>query len=193
MHDKDDDGLVAKWKEYQFQVYQQTGDKAKIVELAEYFFLHGVRFPKNELDYYAMIKNAVPSEEWSGYVSHLIEKITREQRHGSDYFKLRFIYIEEGMWEEYMQLLKHNASLANMEEAEKHLAGRYHDDFIRLYETAICEYAEHNLGRSAYAEVTRYLRRLKKLGEGALVNKLVDDFKAKYPRRRAMMDELNML
>ena len=88
---------------------------------------------------------------------------------------------------------ENNASLANMEDTEKHLAGCYHDDFIRLYETAICEYAEDNLGRSAYAEVTRYLRRLKKLGEGALVNKLVDDFKAKYPRHRAMMDELNIL
>lgn len=97
------------------------------------------------------------------------------------------------MWEEYMQLLRDNPSLTNLEEAEKHLAGRYHDDFIRLYETAICDYTEHNLGRSAYAAVTHYLRRLKKLGEGALVDKLVDDFKTKYPRRRTMMDELNML
>ena len=49
------------------------------------------------------------------------------------------------------------------------------------------------MGRSSYQQVARYLRHLKKLGERRTADDLATELTNKYPRRRALIEELRNL
>lgn len=47
------------------------------------------------------------------------------------------------------------------------------------------------IGRDDYRHAVEYLRRMKNMGHGAQVKVLVSKYKVLYPKRRAMIEELN--
>ncbi len=88
-------------------------------------------------------------------------------------------------------MLKQNLSMKNIQQNEQYLSKDYSSELVELYSDRIINYVEQYIGRNHYQTACRYLRRMKKLGGNDRVNELIELFRQQYPRRRALMDELN--
>ena len=49
------------------------------------------------------------------------------------------------------------------------------------------------MGRDSYITLTRYIRHIKKFGEKETAENLAKELKERYPKRRAMIEELAKL
>ncbi len=66
----------------------------------------------------------------------------------------------------------------------------YKTDFIVLYEKLIRQYMDANTGRSKYMECCAYIDKIIQLDGLDIAKAIVNDWRKKFPRRRAMQEEL---
>lgn len=65
------------------------------------------------------------------------------------------------------------------------------DAIIELYRDCVYQRLEKGVGRNIYQEICSYLRHMKKLGRKDVVSETIADLRSKYPRRPALLDELD--
>jgi len=184
---KDKPGLVKVWYNWLLKVAQSKKDITKIIQYSRFLFIDNFH---PEQDYYQILKDNVENEKWHPFLEDIINEITPKQRW--TYTELiRKIYIKEEWWDRLFLMLKQNISMENIHQNEKYLAKDYSSELIEMYSERIINYVEKFVGRNHYQTTCRYLRRMKKLGGNTKVNELIEQFRNKYPQRRAMMDELN--
>jgi len=185
--EKDYPGLVKVWYNWLLKVAQVQKDTSKIIEYSRFLFIDNFH---PEQDYYQILKDNIEDENWHPFLEEIINEITPKQRW--NYTELiRKIYIKEEWWDRLFLMLKQNISMENIEQNEKYLAKDYSSELIELYSERITNYVEKFIGRNHYQTACRYLRRMKKLGGKEQVNDLIELFRKLYPKRRALMDELN--
>lgn len=184
---QDKPGLVKKWYNWLLKVAQIQNNNTKIIEYARYLFIDNF-YP--EQDYYQILKQEIEPDKWDEFLEEIIEEISPKD--GWKYDELvRKIYINEKWWDRLFLLLKQNASLQNIQNNEQYLAEDYSQELIQLYSERLTRYVDKYVGRNHYQSACSYLIRMKKLGGVDEVNRLIETFREKYPRRRALMDELN--
>lgn len=187
--ENDKPGLVKVWYNWLLKAAQAEKDTTKIIQYSRYLFIDDVHSIQ---DYYQVLKDNVENEKWHPFLEDIINEITPKTRW--KYLELiRKIYIEEEWWDRLFIMLKQNLSMENIKENEKYLAKDYSTELIEMYSDRIVNYVEKYVGRSHYQTACRYLRRMKKLGGSAKVNELIEQFRDKYPQRRALMDELSRM
>lgn len=184
---KDKPGLVKAWYNWLLKVAQVQRDTEKIIEYARFLFIDNF-YP--EQDYYQVLKDTVDRESWHEFLENIIKEITPTQS-WTKIELIRKIYIKEEWWDKLFLMLKQNPTLENIKQNESYLSKTYATQLIDLYDKAILKYLDEQMGRTSYRQACRYLRRMKKLGGTEQVNELIDIIKSKYPRRIALMDELN--
>lgn len=185
--EKEKPGLAKEWYDWLLKVAQAQNDKPKIIEYARFLLVDNFR---NEQDYYQVLKNTVDDSSWHDFVEELVSDI-RASGHWMNKELIRKIYIQEEWWPRLFELMKENLSLDGLEREEEYLLDDYRGEFIQLYSKEICMFLANNMGRKYYQHACRYLRRMKKIGGGEQVKNLVKNFKEKYNKRKALMDELN--
>jgi uncharacterized Zn finger protein len=186
---EDKPGLAKEWYDWLLKIAQYQGDKERIIEYARYLFI--VNF-KNEQDYYQVLKDHVKSDDWNDFVDGIIEEIKTKNR-WLDFHLLGSIYIREERWERLLDLIRTSQELRTIEHYEKHLSKIFPGEFAGMYSKAIVEYLDRHTGRNHYQTACRYLRRMIKFGERNLANRTISILKEKYPQRRALLEELNMI
>jgi len=183
----DKPGLVKDWYNWLLKIAQLQNDKPKIIEYARFLFIDNF-MPKE--GYYEILKQNVAKNKWNEFLEEIITEIT--PKGGWKYTELlRKIFIKERWWDRLFLMLKENVSLQNIENNEQYLSKDYSQELIQLYRERLLKYMERNMGRNHYQTVCRYLRRMKKLGGNEKVNELVEHFRKTYPKRKALLDELN--
>ena len=186
---KDKPGLVTEWYNWLLKIAQAQDDKLKIIEYARYLLVDDFR---QEQDYYKILKGAIDKNDWHPFLEEIIKEVEAQQKRSWGYSKLvKKIYIEEEWWDRLFGLLKQSLSLENIEEFEPYLAKDYAPELIDFYCERIISYLDRFMGRNHYQTACRYLRRMKKLGGSEDVSSLVATFKKKYPKRKALMEELS--
>lgn len=184
---EDKPGLVKEWYNWLLKVAQYQKNTAMVIEHARFLFIDNF-YP--EQDYYQILKDNIEDEKWHPFLEDIIKEITPKDRW--QYTELiRKIYIKEKWWDRLLLMLKENLSLENIQENEKYLAKDYSSELIEMYSERITKYLDRFVGRSHYKTACRYLRRMKKMGGGELVNDLIEIYKKKYIQRSALMDELS--
>ena len=185
--EKDKPGLVKSWYNWLLKVAQYEKDPLKIIEYARFLFIDNFH---PDQDYYQILKENIEDENWHPFLEEIIKEITPKQ--GWTYIGLiRKIYIKEQWWDRLFLMLKQNLSLENIQQNEAYLAKDYSSELIELYSERITSFVENFVGRNYYQTACRYLRRMKKLGGNDRVEELIKLFRKQYPKRRALMDELN--
>jgi len=187
-YDKTDKpGLVKDWYNWLLKIAELQNDTPKIIEYARYLFIDNF-MPK--YDYYEILKQNVAQDKWDEFLEEIIIEITPKR--GWKYNELvRKIFIKEKWWNRLFLMLKENVSLQNIENNEQYLSNNYSQELIQLYSERLQKYVERNMGRNHYQTACRYLRRMKKLGGNKKVNELIEYFRKTYPKRKALLDELN--
>ncbi len=167
--------------------YLEQGIDPKIIEYSRFLFIDNF-MPKE--DYYEIIKQKIEPNKWDDFLEEIITEIT--PKNGWKYTELvRKIFIKEKWWDRLFLMLEENASMQNIENNEKYLLQEYAQELIQLYSERLVKYVDRNLGRNYYQTACRYLRRMKKLGGNEKVNELIEHFRKTYPKRKALLDELN--
>lgn len=184
---KEKPGLVKNWYNWLLKVAQAQKDTSKIIAYARYLYIDNF-YP--DQDYYQILKTTIKKEDWHPFLETLIAEITASRTRWSNSESVRKIYIEEQWWERLFAMVKQNASLGSIEQNESLLASYYSAELVELYAQEIVNYLENNIGRNHYQGACRYLRRMKKLGGQEQVTQLIENLKAKYPKRKALMEEL---
>ncbi len=184
---KDKPGLVKDWYNWLLKIAQLQKDKTKIIKYARFLFIDN--FMPQE-DYYEILKQNIEKDKWNDFLEEIITEIT--PKGGWKYTELiRKIFIKEKRWDRLFLMLKENVSLQNIENNEQYLSKDYAQELIQLYSERLLKYVERNMGRNHYQTACRYLRRMKKLGGNEKVNELIEHFRKTYPKRKALLDELN--
>ncbi len=185
--EQDKPGLAKKWYDWLLEIALNQNDTVKIIEYARYRLINSFGATQ---DYYAILKQNVGPNKWKDFLEEIIKEVT--PKGGWKYDGLiRKIYINEKWWDRLFLLLKQNTSLENIENNEKYLSKDYSVELIQLYSERLVKYVDRYMGRNHYQTACRYLRRMKKLGGKEEVNKLIKHFREAYPKRKALLDELN--
>lgn len=184
---KDSPGLINKWYNWLLKIAQIKNDKAKIIEYARYLFIDNF-YPQQ--DYYQIMKQEVEPDKWHDFLEEIIEEVAPKQKWQNSAL-VREIYINEKWWDRLFLLLKQDVSLYTIESNEQYLSKDYSQQLVQLYSQELIEFVEVNVGRKHYQKACSYLRRMRKLGGTKEVGKLIKLFRAKYPQRPALMDELS--
>ena len=185
--EKDKPGLVKNWYNWLLKIAQTQNNTSKIIEYSRFLFIDNFH---PEQDYYQLLKQEVEQNKWNDFLEEIIREITPKA--GWKYNELiRKIFINEKWWDRLLLMLKENVSLQNIENNEKYLSKDYAQELTQFYSERLVKYVDRNMGRNHYQTACRYLRRMKKLKGNEKVNELIEHFRKTYPKRKALLDELN--
>ena len=185
-------GLVDCWYKWELMVYRHNNDRANILKISKYFFLHGGLLDEKEYSVeamYALMKSVVPNDEWEDFVSTLIKEVSTNNTKVS----VLFIYTQEKMWECYMEYLRNNISVYNIDGAPREIWKLYRDELIPLYALCVRRFFQQASSRTSYREGVKLLRKLIKYGGKKETAEIVDEQRNRTPRRPALIDELSKL
>ena len=183
-------GTVWKWKEWLVRLAETTGDKKTLIELTERQFLD-----RGEMEYYRKLKKLIPVNEFSKKVESYIRHFKKqESRFGSRYrhfnHQIANILEAENRLSELMDMLVKYPTLQLLDQYFKLLAKDNQAKYIELYDKKIRSKMELTSDRSGYRECCRYLNKLSKIGGLENAKQIALSWRAAYPRRRAMLEEL---
>jgi hypothetical protein len=158
------------------------------------------------VQYYKQWKNTFGVDEWPKVLEKLI--IDTTQRVTKDYGKhnwlslnslflnsLAPIFIEEGLIDRLWDLVKNENDLDKIMAYQNHLISGYSAELLKLYLPALERKGDNASSRSDYAYLAK---NMKKIIEDIPAGKekviaVARRLKEKYPRRPAMIDELNSI
>ncbi|NLV58391.1 MAG: hypothetical protein GXY67_06435 [Clostridiales bacterium] len=172
-----------KWYSLLFDVYVKCGDPDKQAELAEDLLLH------HHDDHYYPILKALLLEKgvWNTRFSSILDRLSQSLPYNS------YMYI----------LSQENERTRLLEELKMHPASVFHygaqlsEHFPSvIYSLCLDEIrkqaAEAN-NRALYKHICGNIRKLAKYGGKAEADDVIAELKSKYPRRPAMLEELDLL
>ena len=191
-HDAKYAGLVSDWHKWKYKAYHEIGDKVNELQLARHFFFKGGRWGEKEYSMesmYSSLKTLVSKDEWKKYVETLIS----EAQGKKDIIRLLYICTQEKMWQEYMDYIRKNPSIYNIDDAPKEVKKLFKDEIVKLYAAAVRNDFQRASNRDSYREGVTYLRKLIKYGGTKEAEQIVAEQKSRTPRRPALIDELSKL
>jgi len=191
-HDAKWAGLVSDWHKWEYKVYCKIDDKDKSLQLARSFFFNEGRWGENEFSMentYSKLKTIVPRSEWGKYVETLISEAQGKRDAG----RLLYIYIQEKMWDKYMDYIRKNPSTFVIDDAPQEVKVQYNKEIINIYTTAVIKFFQWASSRESYREGVGLLRNLIKYGGKEEAAQIVIEQKSRKPRRPALIDELSKL
>lgn len=192
VHDSERLGLVNDWHKWELKVYRQTCDYEGSLRLSQYFFFNGGRFAEEEYSMesmYHQMKSIVPKEGWKDFVETLLKEAAGNRLH----HRMLYVYSQEKMWDRYMEYLRKTPVIFELDEAPVEVWTLYKDELIQLYTVCVKSFFQGASSRNAYCEGVSILRKLINYGGRTEVSKIINEQKARTPRRPALIDELSKL
>jgi len=184
---EDKPGLAKEWYDWLLKIAQAQNDSERIIEYARLLFIDNFR---NEQDYYQILKQYVKPEEWTAFVEAVIQDIATKKR-WLDTGLIANIFIKEEWWDRLLELVKKSPDLNTIDYYEKYLSKHYANEIVELYATGVLKYMKNSMGRDHYQDACRYIRKIIKLGARDKANEIISYLRTEYPKRKALMEELD--
>lgn len=187
-------GLVCEWKEWEMKVYLQRDDTSNIIRLARDLFLRNIiRFGKSDgMDItmeamYSLMKSKIAQTDWKEWVESLITDA------GGKESLLLYIYTQEHMWDRYIEYLREHPQKCLLEDAPKQVFELYKEEFIKLYTECVVSYFDSASDRNSYRYGASMLETLIGYGGSKEAYEIIEQQKARRPRRPALINELSKI
>jgi len=203
--DKKHPGTVSQWEKELLRIAVIEKDTAKIRYYTKHFAFD--RGFNNQ--YYKEWKKTYNTTEWKlvieKYIHEQIAKITQEHKENKNKMwlpvnpplleKLAPIYIEEQYWDRLFELVKRESNIEAVLRYHDYLFKQYPIELLEIYVPMLEGSGDKANSRSDYAALAGYMQRLMKdIPQGKeKITALAKSLKQKYPRRPAMIDELNKI
>ena len=177
--DRDKRGLVAEYSEWLMDLYERQGRRDKLIAELEY---HVFGLSSGGMEMLNRLKKACTPAQWIEYRERYLS--------GRNYYRLELME-SEGLWERLMEAVAAAGSLSILDRYEAALKKRYPNEMLGAYACILTQEAAAASDRKRYQELVRYLKKLKRYPGGAeQAAQLAEDWRTRYIRRRAMMEEL---
>jgi len=145
------------------------------------------------MDYYRKLKTILTKEEFEKKISQYIAVFRKRE---NSYWGLAFnhsigkIFMEEQRWSDLMKEIEKAPTLNLLDQFSNQLSTLFKDKYRDLYIQKVKEKMEQSAGRSIYKECCQYLKKIIHLNGVEEAKTIAENWKIKYPRRPAMLDEL---
>ena len=177
--DRDKRGLVAEYSEWLMNLYEQQGQRDKLIAELEY---HVFDLSSSAIEMLNRLKNVCTPAQWVEYRERYLS--------GRTYHKLELME-SEGLWERLMEAVVKSENLSILDRYETALKKRYPSELLEAYACVLTKEAAAVSNRKRYQELVHYLKKLRSYPDGAeRAAQLAEDWRTRYIRRRAMMEEL---
>lgn len=179
-HDKNFAGLVKKWKERRFEIYQLEKQLDKMRTVSRELALSG------EFTYYQKLKALYDATEWAQIYPDILAAFAKQSGY------MRNIYtdviVEEKEWGKLLVYVQQNPY--RVLDFYQQLLADYREQVYEIFSGLILREAAHSNKRSDYQRVCSHLRLLVKIGGSNIVIELVKQLTFEYMRRPAFHEEL---
>lgn len=173
-------GLVYDWKKLRFRAYEGMGNTAELIDLSFQFALDG------EEEYYHRLKSLVAVEDWPKKMEAMLAEMKMRLRCRPLYLG---ILIDEKRFDELLDYCQKDVTA--IEHLHPHLLADYPHEVNEIYTSYIYRVIEQASNRKAYWSACQKIRDFQQaLGTEAATG-LIKELKFMYPKRRALLDELN--
>lgn len=177
--DHDKRGLVADYSKWLMDLYEQQGQRDKLIAELEY---HVFVLSSGGMEMLNRLKKACTPARWIEYRERYLS--------GQNYNRLELME-SEGLWDRLMEAVTAAGRLSVLDRYEAALKKRYPNEMLGAYACILTKEAVAVSDRKRYQELARYLKKLRNYPGGAeRAAQLAEDWRTRYIRRRAMMEEL---
>lgn len=177
--DRGKSGLVAEYSKWLMDLYERQGQRDKQLAELEY---HVFVLSSGGMAMLNRLKKACTPAQWIEYRERYLS--------GRTYHKLELME-SEGLWERLMEAVTTAGHLSVLDRYETTLKKRYPNEMLGAYACILTKEAAAASDRKRYQELARYLKKIRNYPGGAeRAAQLAEDWRTRYSRRRAMMEEL---
>ena len=177
-------GLVMNYTKQMAELYGLLGD---VDNQRKELILVITKYNRCDLESFRKLRTCYTEEEWLAVIDMLLDKL-------ENHYWVAELFKEEELYDRLLNSLQNRKSIWMLEQYEKDLKTVYPQELLKIYEDVVRESAKYPGTRNQYREIVRLLRKMKHYPEGkALVAEMIAEFREKYKRRSAMMDELTKL
>lgn len=173
--------VVIHWNHLAYQVHKELKHIDEVRSLSAQFLIAGER------DYYDPYLATFPAEEHENAVEVILTRFERLAFATETYI---YILIIERKYEKLMTLCEKRPSL--IESMYEHLLENYRDRVDECFKRQIRIAAEEASQRSGYQRICCTIKVYRKVF-GDTYSTIVEELRKNYPRRSALMDELNQI
>jgi len=187
MYEKDAPGWAMSFRQKELAVYQRLGEKGKIISQARLLLLSA---NDGHETYYKILKANIPQQEWADYVDQLLNELMKRS-HWTSFNLVAHILIWEERWENLLLHISKEPTLNTLDRYQEYIVKDYSKELALLYRKAIFDFLLNHAQRTYYQTACKYMRKLRKMGEGELVDSMVTDLRKMYSTRYALLEEMN--
>lgn len=171
------------WQEAAYRIHQLLGNTVAQRAIAFELVVGGGYYT-----YYDDLKAITDDEEWPGLLEHLLVSI--EEQRSRPYFYVELLVAEQ-QWERLLHVCHEQHE--RIVEYGVDLQPFYPAEVEALFMSHLTEKFECVSNRSHYKSLASDLRVFKKLGYKERTQQLITLFKARYPKRSALHEELSLI
>lgn len=173
-------------REKLLEIYKSGGEKVKYRSVLYDFVAEEYDFG---MEKYFELRNLYNECEWINIRGGLLEKIKKNNR---EYYPS--ILLKEDLKEKLLQFVLTENGLYLIQKYEKYLLEDYAEQVFEKYKKELNEQMAFAYTRDMYKDIVRTLRKISRLEGGKpFVKSLAEQWRIEYPRRRAMLEELDKL
>jgi hypothetical protein len=143
-------------------------------------------------DYFTLYKSTFTADEWADAVEDLLKHYEKRERGFSD--SMAEVFANERAAERLLAYIEKHLSLERLAKYHTVFAGMFPEKTLALFRKTIDRYAEDNVGRSYYERIAESFTTMTKIPNGnTVVTDMINTYRIRYRKRRAMLEILNRL
>lgn len=174
-------GLVREHQEMLIDLYRQLGRTEE--QRAEALIMLQ-ELPQRDLKYIKMLKDLTPGEDWPTLREELLTWESMKD-------VINLFLEEEKLYGRLFERVMERGRISEVDRFSASLWPLYPEQLMSFYLAYLRQAMQQASTRNAYAELVRRLKGLNKRPKGKEETaRLAQEWRADYPRRRAMLDEL---
>lgn len=182
--DKGIDWKIAEHIKKKKEIYRLQGNKDAYIKQ---LWKLELEYKKGDLEIFKELKSQYTPEEWLVKREEIFSKL-------SIFYHIDRLYNEEELYDRLLEYVLECPGLYAVQAYESVLKKDYSEQILKKYRDEINKMASTPNTRKYYSELVSLLQRMKKIKGGTkVVESIVDDWKVKYKKRPAMMEELGKL
>lgn len=182
--DKGIDWKIAEHIKKKKEIYRLQGNKDAYIKQ---LWKLELEYKKGDLEIFKELKSQYTPEEWLVKREEIFSKL-------SIFYHIDRLYNEEELYDRLLEYVLECPGLYAVQQYESVLKKDYSEQILKKYYDEINKMASKPNTRKYYSELVTLLKGMKKIKGGTkVVESIVDDWRVKYKKRPAMMEELGKL
>lgn len=177
--DKEYPGLIIEYIRMLKELYKKQGNQELYRK-----YLYQLVTDNSNLEDFRELKSVYTDDEWLILREKIFSEISP--------CEAAVFYQEEGLYDRLLKYVMNQREIYGLKKYEKVLAKHYPEQVLTKYRDFLMKSAQETADRKTYQEWAGILRRMTAIKGGCeYVRKIIEEWHNLYPRRKAMMQEID--